>query len=522
MKYFSQIFLFLVFFSLGNAQEVSYNPMEILFKNRTQFVQNYPDVNPEFYAMLDFVYSSTDYSLIWTNPLKIKQLTDWVNNAPKIGFDNKPILKIFPEEISKRENRLQKIFTDIDYTLTYLKLYDTFYNGTVKPEERGSNFFLPANVYDSLEVLNAISQSADLTPFYSVFPKVKDFPNLVEKAILYYNVDASGGWPSVDADSLYLGRRGPVVLQLKNRLIASGEYTFPHKRRSDIFDREVEAALKKFQFYAGIDTSGVLDSKTLYELNFPAIEKWKKLVLNIERWMWFPKDFGSYYAIANIPAFKIELYENDSLIHSQKVVVGRTDRMTPVFYATMTYLDFNPTWTVPPNILANDIVPAARKNVSYLQKKNIKAIDYNTGQVVNYNEINWSSYRKYAFVQDPGPSNSLGNVKFVFPNKYFIFFHDTPTKSHFALTDRAYSSGCIRLEDALALSKVILRENQKFSDDHIQGVIKSRKTTRVPLTNQPKVYITYFTVETDENGNLKFYRDIYGHDKALGEKLGLY
>jgi L,D-transpeptidase YcbB len=516
--------IFFIVFYQGqflSANAIRYNQMEIFMKNRTHFKSTFPDVSTDFYAQLDFVYSSANYNFLWNNKNKQQALLKWINNAPKIGFDNAEIKNSISEINYKRLGRIERVINDIEYTIAYIKLYDLMYNGNIPAEERGPTFHLPNQTYDTLKVLTEMAAVYDFSSFYSVFPKNKEFFPLIEKAVSLYDIYQSGGWPPVEmqVDSFRLGMRGETVLQLKERLRAGGYYHATHRWRSDIFDRELESALKQFQFMAVFDSTGVLDKKTLDALNADPFEQWQKIVINIERWLWFPKDFGDYYAKVNIPAFRFELFENDSLIHAQKVVVGRTDRETPIFYATMTYMDFNPTWTVPPNILAKDIVPAARKSPSYLQKKSIKVIDYSTGKVVNYSDINWSAYRRYAFVQDPGPSNSLGNIKFVFPNKYFIFFHDTPTKSHFALTDRAYSSGCIRLEDAFTLARYILRDNLKYTEEHMNEVIKTRKTTRVPLTNQPMVYITYFTVQADEYGRLHYYRDLYGHDRSLMEKL---
>lgn len=506
-----------------SAEITSFNQIEILLKNTSQLKKDFPNVSNELLITLDYVYEYSNYKFIWNTTHKFNQFNYWINSSPKLGIETDAILKDFQADTTNKEDWVKEIYTDISYTLVYLRLYTTFYNGRIAEKERGKTFYLPSLPIDTVQVLTDIAKSNDLSPFFKVFPQKNEFKSLLDNTFKYYDLKENAKWEtiSINSDTLKLGYKDENVVELKSKLATLGFYTNKEKLRSQIFDSLLVFNLKKYQNSVQLDTTGFLDANTLVEINRPLLDRWKSMVLNLERWFWFPKDFGSYHAVVNLPNYILRLYENDSIIHAQKAVIGRKDRETPIFYSTMTYLDINPTWSVPPNILANDIVPAAKKNSTYLSKKNIKVIDYSSGKVVSYSDVNWSNFRKYGFVQDPGPSNSLGNVKFIFPSTHFIFFHDTPTKSHFALNDRAYSSGCIRLENALSLASVILRENPIYTEEKIDEIVKTRKTTRVTLKNQPQVFITYFTTEVQSDGIVYFYRDVYGHDKSLATKLKL-
>lgn len=497
--------------------------MEYIFRDEMAFKSSFQDVSPKLFSLLDHTYSTIDYNIIWKNNLKTDNLKMWLSKSAKVGFETSHLLSRLNNVQTEKNSRISKVHNDIEYTLIYLELYSKLYNGNIKIGERGKNFHLPFQNIDTSMVLLSIASSNDFSPFYNCLPNKKDFFNLVNKGIQLYDLKENEKWDKIilNTDSLQLGDRSETVVLVKERLNKLGYYQSYHKLRSPIFDINLENSIKLYQNSFRLDTTGVVKESTIESINQPLEDLWKKVALNIERWLWYPKDFGSYHVLINLPAFTFRLYENDSLLNMQKVVIGRKDRETPIFYSTMSYLDLNPTWTVPPTILSKDVVPAAKKSSSYLAKKSIKVIDYSTGKVVNYNDINWSKYKAYGFVQDPGPSNSLGNVKFVFPNPYFIFFHDTPTKSHFALNDRAYSSGCIRLENAQGLAEIILKEYPEYTSEKIDEVIKTRKTTRITLKNQPQVFIGYFTVDVDDNGVANFYNDIYGHDKILTPKLSL-
>ena len=516
MKYF--LVFFTLFFSGLFAQVDNAYNFSKYFENGNQILTEFPNVSKQQASLLKKIYEQNFYAPIWNTRSKVVGLENWTRKAQKIGKD---ISKIKTYSIKSNEINLDLEYFkyDVQQTLNYIHLYALFLNGSIPDSKRGKTIHLPAFKMDTFHVVMRIADSDNFSIFEEVVPRAQKFKDLFNTTQYYYEVVECGDWPKVnpEKDSLQFGDRDFAVRDLKKRLFLSKDYPIKIKHRSPIFDKDLAVALKKFQERMGIDTTGILDSITLEQINISAKERWEQLALNVERWLWLPKDFGSDYFFMNIPFLTLQLYHLDSVISSHRGVVGRLDRQTPIFYSTMSYIEFNPTWTIPPNILANDVVPASRNNLSYLTKRGIKVFDKNG--YVEYGNIDWKNFRKYTFVQDPGPANALGTVKFIFPNKYFIFFHDTPNKSHFALTDRAYSSGCIRIENPIQLAEVLLNYSETYTPEKIDEILKSRRQTRVNLINPPRVYITYFTASANKNYQTTFFKDIYKLDDSLHKML---
>jgi murein L,D-transpeptidase YcbB/YkuD len=226
------------------------------------------------------------------------------------------------------------------------------------------------------------------------------------------------------------------------------------------------------------------------------------------------------FVFVNIPGFKVYYVRDEKLAWTRRAQVGKLFRQTPVFRADMTYLEFNPTWTVPPTILAKDILPAVRKDPGYLKKRNIRVID-SKGKVVNPKSINWSKYTgknfPYQLRQDPGPGNALGQVKFMFPNKHLVYLHDTPSKNLFDRESRAFSSGCVRIENPFEFAQLLL--GKEWNAKRIDGIIKSKKTTTVKLAKPVPVILFYLTALPAFDGRFHFRNDVYSRDEAVLEDL---
>jgi murein L,D-transpeptidase YcbB/YkuD len=197
-------------------------------------------------------------------------------------------------------------------------------------------------------------------------------------------------------------------------------------------------------------------------------------------------------------------------------MVGKSYRKTPVFRGDIQYMEFNPTWTIPPGILRNDTLPAIKRDPNYLSSKNIRVIDRD-GSFVDPATVDWNQYSKgvpYTLRQDPGPWNSLGTVKFIFPNQHFVFLHDTPHRELFDRPERAFSSGCIRIENPLTLAELLLNDEDKTRPE-LQAIVDSRETQRISLENTVPVLILYLTAGLDLEGNVTFFKDIYNRDQRV-------
>jgi len=215
---------------------------------------------------------------------------------------------------------------------------------------------------------------------------------------------------------------------------------------------------------------------------------------------------------------RVSLVRNGQTVWNARAQVGKPYRETPVFRSTMKHLVFNPTWTVPPTILAEDILPRVKRDPDYLRHKNIEVIN-RKGKVINPKSINWSKYTArnfpYQLRQGPGPSNALGRVKFMFPNQHLVYLHDTPSKSLFDRAERTFSSGCIRTEDPFTLAELLLDDKSNWNQESIRKVIDSKKTRTVRLTKPLSVMLLYWTVDVDDQGIVNFKKDVYGRDKRI-------
>ena len=228
------------------------------------------------------------------------------------------------------------------------------------------------------------------------------------------------------------------------------------------------------------------------------------------------------FIAVDIAGFRVYHYRNFNINWTSKVQVGKAFRKTPVFNSQIKYLVFNPTWTVPPTILREDILPKIKKDPEYLQKKKINVID-RKGRIVDPSLVDWSKYSSknvpYTFRQEPGPHNALGRIKFIFPNKHFIYLHDTPSRSLYARKDRAFSSGCIRVEKDIELAEILLNDPEKWNQQNIQDLMDTLETKRVNLTKPMPISLLYWTVRFDEKGKIIFKKDVYDRDEAVLDGL---
>lgn len=290
-----------------------------------------------------------------------------------------------------------------------------------------------------------------------------------------------------------------------------------------IFDTTVYNALVAFQRQHGIADDGVIGPNTLSVLNTSLDHRIKQLYIALEQWRWMPNNFSDFFVFINIPAYQLDVYKNGEIDLTKKVMVGKTIHQTVVFNNHIRYLELNPYWTVPYSIATNEILPKLKRNLSYLNRQDMKV--FSGGKAINPYSVNWSSISKnrfpYTIRQEPGVKNALGTVKFMFPNKYNIYLHDTPSKSLFVKAERAYSHGCIRLDNPVQFAEYLLQDNPKWDANKIQNVLDGKKNTRVSLDAKIPIYIAYFTAWVDSDGLTHFQKDVYEKDEAVMKALEL-
>jgi murein L,D-transpeptidase YcbB/YkuD len=313
---------------------------------------------------------------------------------------------------------------------------------------------------------------------------------------------------------LKAGQWNKAVVPLRQRLAVSGYLPAEAPRDSAQYDHDVEHAIRAFQQAHGLKVTGALDPATLNALNVPLATRINQVVMNLDRWRWMPDDLGDHHFIVNVPYYHLIARENGKPTLDIRVVVGKRGNETPIFSDVMEHVVFSPYWNVPPSIAAEETLPALARDPNYLQRMNMEVVGRN-GRVVPAAAIPWGdpgALRAYSIRQRPGSNNALGHVKFMFPNEHNVYLHDTPADSLFSRVGRAYSHGCVRVEEPEALAQYVLRNQDEWTPANIKRAMYSGNERYVKLPTPIPVHIVYFTAWVDDNGGLHFQDDVYGYD----------
>ena len=328
---------------------------------------------------------------------------------------------------------------------------------------------------------------------------------LSEQLKKYADIAKSGGWPAISGDPKRYkpGTTSPEIIPIKKFLEITGD--LPQHDTTDVYNENLQNGIKNFEKRYGYTANGMLSASLLKEMNVPAIERVKQILINMNRMRWMPQEPGGKLIVVNIPEFILHMYNGKNKEFDMAVVVGKEGHNTTIFSDKLTTIVFSPYWNLPQDIVKKEILPALARDPHYLEKNNMEIMGHDNGLPV--------------IRQKPGEDNSLGKVKFLFPNSFNIYFHDTPAKSLFSKDVRAYSHGCIRLSEPEKLADYLLKDNRGWTPEKINEAMNSGDEQFVRVKNPVPVFITYYTAWVDENGKLNFRNDIYGHDADIARKM---
>lgn len=412
---------------------------------------------------------------------------------------------------------------DILLTDAYLMLGKHLYYGVLPREEAHERWEItPKKPMDfPLRLREALFNNNLLGSLDSLSPSSASYQGLKTAMAHYIRIQEAGGWKPIVPADLKGERDEPYFIEaVKERLRAEGDLS-----REENSEEGYRDALIAFQTRHGVKSDGIVGEETLSKLNIPVEEKIEAIRTNMERWRWLGENGESLYISVNIPDFSLSVINDGTVVMKMRAILGKEKRSTHIFSARMRYIVVNPYWQVPKTILREDIIPKMQKNSRYLKKERIRIFKYSDGKgarEINPASIDWKSVSAetfpYLLRQDAGRKNVLGRLKFMFPNPYDIYIHDTPDKYLFEKKERVFSSGCIRIEEPVELANYLLEAGGDMRN--IETLIAGGKTKNIPLSKSVKVYISYWSAWTDEEGITHFRDDVYGYDRELSERLG--
>ncbi len=386
--------------------------------------------------------------------------------------------------------------------------------------DRKLNYAEPATLGDLVTQLDVALDAPDLADHLTYLVREPAFYARLKVGLARYRTAASnGGWAPLPAGvKLAPGARDPRVPALRERLRSTGEYRGEAPADPKVYDPGLADAVKAFQKSQGLPDDGVVGGRTLTELNVPVDKRIDQIRINLERMRWVYRDLPDDYLLVDLIGFRAYQMRGAEPQWSTRVQIGRADRQTPTFRDQVEYLELNPTWTVPPTILKNDILPKARTNPGYVAKKGLKAIDRN-GRTVPLSAVNWNlpaGSFPYSLRQDGGGAKAaLGKIKFMFPNRFAVYLHDTPSRHLFNQPVRMTSSGCVRVDQPFELAERVLGDPERWSQEDLKAVVGKGKTRTVRLKEPLDIILAYWTADGREDGAVRFRRDMYGRDEAV-------
>ncbi|PUU95589.1 MAG: ErfK/YbiS/YcfS/YnhG family protein [Halanaerobium sp.] len=535
------LIIFLILFSYNpnlNAQ----SELAMSIRNHLLVIEEYDGLFPEgedvdFYRELIEFYDQRYHRSIWfdgdqfkKNPeVLIAEIKDSYGEGLKPADYHLDFIEnsVKDPDLFTADSLEKRALLEILLTNAYLSLASDYLNGKIDSEIIIEDYNHQDDNLESQKLLKLLVEEERLAQtLESQLPTSSNYTQLRDKLYLYRDSGKIKDWPQINTDeTLALEAEGKAVAQLVDNLSARAYLNIESLDKRESFSQQVKRAVVRFQLDNGLNADGIVGSKTRKALNIPLKQRIKQIIVNMERWRWLPENLGSRYIYVNIADYNLKLYENNQLKMEMKTIVGQEQRSTPVFSDEIDYLVLNPYWYVPKSIAVKDKLPIIKEDYKYLQENNYSLFQYtgnNNLKEIDPAEVDWSEIDKnnfnYLLRQNPGDENALGRVKFMFPNRFSVYLHDTPSKYLFSETERGFSSGCIRIEKPLDLAEYLLRDQEKWDRQAIEAEMKKDKEKTVYLNNPIKIYLQYNTVWVDSLGDLNFREDIYGRDqKIIGE-----
>ena len=472
-----------------------------------------------------FYAADRDYKPLWVRDngpkAKAQDVLEVFRNAGKVGLNpnNYRIAQIermmaakTPRELAELELLLSRAFIDFGRDIN---------RGVVLPNEASRENAITSKELGALNLIDG-AENADYIADYvrTLEPQSPEYQRLKGALATYRDIAKKGGFPVIPkGPALKPGMNDKRVPLIRQYLLLVGDLPAGAGKDSDLYDPDLLAAVKWFQFRHGLTDDGILAATTFEAMAVPVASRIRQIELNLERRRWMDDDLGPYYILVNVADQELKVVKDGKTVHTAKVVVGKPYTRTPVFSEKMKYVVLNPFWNVPPNIANGEYLPKLKRNPGALSRERIRVFNASGNQVDPYS-VNWSAMSRmpYSLRQDSGAKNALGKVKFMFPNKFNVYLHDTPSKSLFDKDLRIFSHGCMRVQDPLDLAALILAD-EGWTRERIDNTVAQGGQRIISLKQQIPVHVTYLTAWVNKDGAVNFRRDPYNRDEQLAEAL---
>lgn len=518
--------------SVETPASIPFVPLQTDSISIVTFLESFPLFSYHKGDILAF-YRKHDYAFGWFDSTGIKQAaTNFVNILNALGNEGLRDTVIYISDLNSamrafitsgkpfggRNSTTEQI--EMLLTAEFFVYAQKIWGGISETESRKLSWYVRRKTIASDALLDSVLQGSSAA-FVSFQPRYKQYELLKEQLKFYKELAQTSTWTPLQLpkDKKYIaaGDSLPVVVAIKNRLFLLGDLQVADS--SALFDSLTTLAVKRFQRRFGLTADGRAGQKFLDALNTPPDYRIAQIEINMERCRWIPTDYHGDYVVVNIPEFKAHIYSADTLSWNMQVIVGSTSTSTTIFNDEIEYIVFSPFWKVPGSIIRNEIFPALVKDAQYLVRNHMELYNYSNNKSVDFNTIDMSRFTAQNFPfgvrQKPGAHNSLGWAKFIFPNAYDIYLHDTPNRNLFAETQRNFSHGCIRISEPQRFAEFLLRNDSTWTKSAIDSVMHGGIETKVVLEKPVPVMIVYFTAWVDADGILNFRKDIYGHDAGM-------
>lgn len=492
------------------------------------FISRHPEIQSDSGLLFDF-YRRRNFRFAWINKEGVIEHSAHLINlisgsttimdtsiAPRLQtlFD---AVKVVPLAELHKSGIAEEM--ELNFTSAFFDFARKEYVGVEDSVFRNLDWFIPRKKlnFDGLldSILNKSPQEmANTEPVYYMYSRLKSYLNL------YTELACNETWDSLSQPTKELkpGKRDSIVPIIKIRLQLLGDLLT--NDTSDVYSDSLISAIRRFQFRHGLKATGIPDKEFFEALNVKPEERLRQLLVNMERCRWLPIRPKGENIVINLPEYKMYVNSDEKTLWECNVIVGKTSNNTVIFTDSLEYIVFNPYWNVPDKIIFDEIAPEMINDPSYMKSHHMELVSYsNPSRVVDPKSIDWKNPGQnrfpYLLRQKPGPWNALGSIKFLFPNNFSIYLHDTPEKKLFDKQERSFSHGCIRIQEPLKLAEFLLKDDSLWNKKNIQKTLKEGKEKFVKLIRKVPVSILYFTAWVDDAGVLNFRKDVYGHDMKM-------